>query len=73
MSDLFDIYRSGYQLWQDLGCSGQRRRTPWELRITCGQLRLTFVNTGSFIEGYHSDYADTMRLQDALRQLRPAN
>lgn len=74
MSGLFDTYRSGNQLGHEHGRSGQRRRAAWELRLTRPwPLWLPLVNVDSFILGYQIGYADAMRLQEALRQLPPAN
>lgn len=54
---IFDLFRSGYNLGFKNGCASDRRKPEWELILTYPQCLL---DKASFMSGYKQGYVDGM-------------
>jgi len=62
MGNIFNLYRSGYQLGVADGMAGHRRRADWELKLLRPVNWLPGVDANSFVMGYAEGYGDGTRV-----------
>ena len=67
---IFNIFRKGYELGNQHGRVGERRRADWELRALTPVSWLPGVDSKSFLDGYNQGFVDGIAARHLIAQVR---